>query len=515
MVSWTTRLGEVLAILEPITGPRPMLERLWQEVESWRTITGIRLSCHPGHLSPAGVFLVGLPLPEVIATPSRLERTNIHGRVAEQEILTHHVRDGNVTIAVILVGYTAGAAEAATFLAEAVSRWCIDRLRMQLHARELAEENHSLRGALTPQLVDEPMTNSGSMHSLFQSAIHAAASDATVLIRGETGTGKELLARFIHGRSTRAHMPLVSVNAGALSPGLVESELFGHVAGAFTGAEHDRKGLFEVADGATLFLDEIGELTLDVQVRLLRTLQDRTIMRVGDHVMIPVDIRIIAATHRDLLKEIQLGRFREDLYYRLNVVELHLPPLRERMEDLPLLVESFLKRFNHQHHKSVDTVPREVLEILGRYQWPGNIRELENCIQKAVVLAPGRVFLEDLISPAIRAYTRPPTVVPGTAPVHAPAAPAQVPESTSPRLASEEDELHRAVSRYISVHGTDLQRLSHLIEPILIARAIERAKGVKARAAMLLGINRGTLVSKMSQYGILEDAAKPGQDDLV
>jgi formate hydrogenlyase transcriptional activator len=216
-----------------------------------------------------------------------------------------------------------------------------------------------------------------------------APTDTTVLVLGETGTGKELLARAIHARSPRRDRPLVKVNCGAISPALVESELFGHEKGAFTGAMQRRLGRFELADGGTLFLDEVGELPLDVQVKILRSLQDGEFERVGGEAPIRSDVRIVAATNRDLLADVATGRFRADLYYRLSVFPLRIPPLRERLEDLPLLTSHFLRRFRRKLNKPLAGLTQESAARLSRYAWPGNVRELQNVIERACVLARG------------------------------------------------------------------------------------------------------------------------------
>ncbi|MCC7134351.1 MAG: sigma 54-interacting transcriptional regulator [Gemmatimonadales bacterium] len=240
---------------------------------------------------------------------------------------------------------------------------------------------------------DHTIVGSGAaITRLLEKVGQVAATDATVMITGETGTGKELVARAIHERSARAGRPLVAVNCGALSPTLIETELFGHEKGAFTGAADRKLGRFEVADGGTLFLDEIGDLSLDLQVRLLRVLQEGELFRVGGTDPIRVDVRVIAATHRDLPAAVRAGTFRQDLYYRLNVFPIKTPPLRERREDIPALVRHFTARAASRLGKRIDVVPPAVLEAFGSYPWPGNIRELANVVERSVIVTTGSIL---------------------------------------------------------------------------------------------------------------------------
>ncbi|RMI17487.1 MAG: sigma-54-dependent Fis family transcriptional regulator, partial [Calditrichaeota bacterium] len=252
------------------------------------------------------------------------------------------------------------------------------------------------------------------MQRIFELISRIARTDTTVLIEGESGTGKELVARAIHQLSHRSEKPFVTVNCGAIPENLLESELFGHVRGAFTGAVTPKQGLFEVANQGTVFLDEIGELPVHLQVKLLRVLQDGEIKRVGSNETIRVDVRVLAATNRDLQEMVQQGAFRSDLYYRLNVIQLTLPPLRERVADIPLLAHHFLKKFAARFHKDVVEISPEALEALQRYPWPGNVRELENALERATALAVGKaVTLYDL-PPALQkpASAPPPVALP-------------------------------------------------------------------------------------------------------
>ncbi len=241
---------------------------------------------------------------------------------------------------------------------------------------------------------------------IFRFISKIAPTESAVLITGESGTGKELLARSIHYQSRRAHKPFLALNCGALPENLLESELFGHVRGSFTGATSDKKGLFEQADGGTLFLDEVGELLQPSQVKLLRVLQDGEVRRVGANVSVRVDVRIISATNRDLRADMEEGRFREDLYYRLNVFQIEIPPLRERREDIPLLAAYFLERYATKMKKAVSDFSPEAQELLLRYPYPGNVRELENAVQRAVALAEDVVIRPEDLPPLLRRRER-------------------------------------------------------------------------------------------------------------
>ena len=302
---------------------------------------------------------------------------------------------------------------------------------------------------------------SKAMQSVYELLDLVAETDATVLILGESGTGKELVARAIHYNSPRKHGPFVAVNCAALTESLLESELFGHEKGAFTGAIRSKPGRFELANGGTLFLDEIGEISPAVQVKLLRFLDQRTFERVGGTQPISVDVRIIAATNRDLWKEVQEGRFREDLFYRLNVVPIHLPPLRERKDDIPLLVEHFLEKLNKRLRRDVKRVSAEAMQCLLEYPWPGNVRELENAIEQALVKCRGEEIL----------------------PQHLPA---NVCADTSRQT--------------LDLSAPDLLDAAER-QAILVA--LHEAGGKRAEAARRLGVSKVTLWRKMKKHGLV------------
>jgi DNA-binding NtrC family response regulator len=333
----------------------------------------------------------------------------------------------------------------------------------------------------------------------------AAASPSTVLITGESGTGKELVARALHLGSPRRNAPFIRVNCAAIPAGLTESELFGHERGAFTGAVSGKAGRFELADGGTLFLDEVSEIPLEIQVKLLRAIQESEFERVGGIKTIHVDVRLIAASNRDLEADIKGRRFREDLYYRLNVVPIALPPLRERIGDLPPLVEHFVQRCNERLGKRVHGFEASALEALARCSWPGNIRELENLVERMVLFASGSTIdvdaLPEAFSETRRDLAEP---LPTTEP------PAGEPEHLQPAGADD-----RLIRLPLSSLGLDLKEAvragSRLVEEALIGEALKQTQGNVTRSARLLGISRRSLQSKMKELGLRgspDDAGK-------
>jgi DNA-binding NtrC family response regulator len=331
-----------------------------------------------------------------------------------------------------------------------------------LEERHLKRENLELRQRLGKiESLPGIITAGGPMAEVLSTAVRVARSNVSVLLLGESGTGKELIARAIHAASGRANHPFVAVNATALSPTLLESELFGHEKGSFTGADRSRMGRFESAGGGTLFLDEIGDLPGEIQVKLLRVLQEKTIERVGSNRPIDVDVRLISATHSDLPARVKDGGFREDLFYRLAVVTLEMPPLRQRRSDIPLLVEHFLGK--HGHADGAPTFSREAMDRLIRYSYPGNVRELENLVQRCLVLARG---------PQITTADLPPAV----------------------RSASDEAETGESTS------GGSLPERVAALERQAIEEALVGEGGNQSRAAARLGISERTLRYKRAKY---------------
>jgi len=347
--------------------------------------------------------------PDVVITDLRMPKMDGHELLRE-------IRQLNPEIAVIIVTAYGTVEDAVACLKDGAGDYLLKPLdlnevehlvRRSLERRHLERENRELRRRLgTLESVEGIITAGGPMVEVLSMVKRVSASSASVLILGETGTGKELIARAIHAASGRSSGPFIAVNASALSSTLLESELFGHEKGAFTDAERARTGRFEAASGGTLFLDEIGDLPAEVQVKMLRVLQDKTIERVGSNRPVPVDVRLIAATHRDLPKEIQEGRFREDLFYRLAVVNIEIPPLRRRRADIPLLVEHFIKKHAEMAPDSPKSVSREAVDLLVRYDYPGNVRELENIVQRTIVLAREEQITTDDLPPTVLGAAR-------------------------------------------------------------------------------------------------------------
>ncbi|KAF1685595.1 Fis family transcriptional regulator [Pseudoxanthomonas broegbernensis] len=354
-----------------------------------------------------------------------------------------------------------------------------------------------------------PTGNSAAVQRLRRMIGQVAPFDTTVLVLGESGTGKEVAARAIHQQSPRRDGPFVAINCGAIPPDLLESELFGHEKGAFTGALSARKGRFEMAEGGTLLLDEIGDMSLPMQVKLLRVLQERSFERVGGNQTIKCNVRVIAATHRDLEDRIAEEHFREDLFYRLNVFPIEMPPLRERREDLPVLVATIAEQLARTGRGEVRFTDNALAALAG-YAWPGNVRELTNLVERLAVLNPGGlVRLEDL--PArYRAHVpagTEPVLAQAAAPVSAPAATPTASTAAAPSATPAAADT-AVLPASLPEDGLDLREHMAQVELQLIREALERTQGVVAHAAQLLGLRRTTLVEKLRKYGIDREQAE-------
>ena len=342
------------------------------------------------------------------------------------------------------------------------------KVRQHLDTRRLRQENLLLKRALgTSHEFCNIIGRSDSMLGVFRMVETIARTNSTVLVTGESGTGKDLVARAIHFHSLRREHPFVALNCGAVPETLLESELFGHVRGAFTGAENNKKGLVEIAERGTIFLDEIGETNATMQVKLLRVLQDRKFRRLGGTDEVQADIRVIAATNQDLQKLVAEGRFREDLFYRINVIPVHLPPLRERREDIPLLAEHFLAKFADAMEKPVRTITAGAMALLQDYAWPGNVRELENLMERGVALEAHEALLAETIAASV-----------GARPVMA------------------------TGSGHLPQEGFDLEQHVKDVERDYIAQALKRAGGVQVKAADLLGMSFRSFRYYVKKYNL-------------
>jgi two-component system response regulator AtoC len=347
-------------------------------------------------------------------------------------------------------------------------------LRKFEERERLRKENLALKETIARRYsFGSIVAQSDLFKAIFETVKRLSQFNTTTLITGESGTGKELFARAIHENSPRRGKPFVAINCGAIPENLMESELFGHKRGAFTDASRDKKGLFEEAHGGTLFLDEVGELPLHLQVKLLRTLQERAIRRVGDEDLIPIDVRVISATLRDLDADVKKGRFREDLLYRLNVVSIHLPPLRERKEDIPLLIEHFMQKHSKRLGIPAKKVSPEVMKVLVDYEWRGNARELENCIERTLVLS---------VDDQIDVETLPEQVL----------APQKV------------GVVNKVATSTTDQGNLSIKQRSRDLEVDLISRALRQTHGNRTHAAKILEISHRALLYKLKEYGLGE-----------
>lgn len=351
----------------------------------------------------------------------------------------------------------------------------IDEVRLNiqnaLRSRNLEVENRTLKKELVKEYSFQNMVgNSAAMHAIYDMVKRVSQTPTNVLITGESGTGKEVVAKAIHYNGPLKDKPFVTVNCGAIPENLMESEMFGHKKGSFTGAVADKAGLFEVADGGTLFLDEVGELPLTIQVKLLRAIQERVIRRVGATEDNKVDVRIIAATNRNLEEMVSKGTFRQDLFYRLNVINIKTPGLRERREDVPLLANHFLKKYNERLNKNIGAISTEAMEILKKYDYPGNVRELENLIERTVALEGGATILPESLPPMVN--------------------------TSSGRKMASSNEIE------MGDDGVDLDKVMGQIEKELLIKAIHSAGGVKKRAAKLLHISFRSMRYRIEKYNL-------------
>lgn len=338
-----------------------------------------------------------------------------------------------------------------------------------LEKKQLLTENIQLKEDLYKKYrLDNIIGGSEAMLKVFELIHKVAPSKANVLISGESGTGKELVARAIHFNGPRRNKPFVTVNCGAIPENLLESELFGHKKGAFTGAIANKRGLFEMAHGGTIFLDEIGELNKNLQVKILRVIQDKTFTPVGGTEEIEVDVRVISATNRELEEEVKAGNFREDLYWRLNVIQIKLPPLRERVEDIPRLAMYFLEKYAKEQNKNITKFSAGAMALLENYDYPGNVRELENIVERAVALESGSVISPQSLPARLQAVT----------------APCQSPQISLPP------------------DGIDLEKTIDEIEKTLLLQALERSGGVKTKAAELLKLSFRSFRYRLEKFGL-------------
>ncbi len=427
----------------------------------------------PGEGLIGKVVQSGRPVvvPRVSEEPMFLDRTRSREHLRKQDIsfICVPIRLGNEVVGTLSVDQLFSESVSleedlrllsiiASMIAQAVSLRQSAQQERQLLLRDNLRLQDELRNRFRPANI---VGNSRTMQVVYDLIAHVAKSDTTVLTRGESGTGKELVAQAIHYNSLRANKPLVKVSCAALPEAILESELFGHEKGAFTGAIAQRKGRFELASGGTIFLDEVGDFPLATQVKMLRVLQEREFERVGGTKTIKVDVRIIAATNRDLEEAIAKGKFRQDLYYRLNVFPIHIPPLRERRVDILLLADHFVEKYSKANHKNIRRLSTPAIDMLMSYHWPGNVRELENCIERAVLLSN-----EDVI----HSYHLPPTL--------------QTAEATRTQ------------------HAGTLPATLESVERELILDALKSSRGNRAKAARALGISERVIGLRVKKHGI-------------
>ena len=416
-----------------------------------------------------------------------LSKKNFHMVISDLQMpnvtgieLLKHVKDNypdTVFMMITAFGTTENAVEAMKMGAYdyLTKPFKLDEVRLNiqnaLRSNTLELENRSLKKELVKEYSFANLVgNAPAMHKVYDLIKRVSGTSSNVLVTGESGTGKEMVAKAIHYNGPLKDKPFISVNCGAIPENLMESEMFGHKKGSFTGAVVDKAGLFEAADGGTLFLDEVGELPLTIQVKLLRAIQERMIRRVGATDDLKVDVRIIAATNRDLLKMVNDGTFRQDLYYRLNVIDIKTPSLKDRKEDIPLLVHHFLKKYNERLTKTVVGISDEAMEVLKKYDYPGNVRELENIIERTVALEGGATILPESLPPFVN--------------------------TPAGRKLASSNEIQ------VTEAGVDLDKIIGQIEKELIIKAVHQANGVKKRAAKLLNITFRSMRYRVEKYNL-------------
>ena len=405
--------------------------------------------------------------------------------------LLQHVKDSYPDILFMMItafGTTESAVEAMKMGAyDYITKpFKIDEVRLNianaLKSQNLETENRQLKRELEREYSFQNFVgNSDSMHRIFDMIKRVSLTPTNVLITGESGTGKEMVAKAIHYNGPLKDKPFVTVNCGAIPESLMESEMFGHKKGSFTGAVADKTGLFEVASGGTLFLDEVGELPLTIQVKLLRAIQERVIRRVGAVDDIKIDVRIIAATNRDLEEMVNQGGFRQDLFYRLNVINIKTPSLRERTDDIPLLANHFLQKYNDRLGKTINDISHEAMDLLKKYDYPGNVRELENIVERTVALEGGAEILPESLPPFVN--------------------------TPSGRKMASSHEIE------VTEDGIDLDKVIGQIEKELLIKAIHTAGGVKKRAAKLLSITFRSMRYRVEKYNLGSLGDDEGDDD--
>ena len=416
-----------------------------------------------------------------------LSKKNFHMVISDLQMpnvtgieLLKHVKDNypdTVFMMITAFGTTENAVEAMKMGAYdyLTKPFKLDEVRLNiqnaLRSNTLELENRSLKKELVKEYSFANLVgNAPAMHKVYDLIKRVSGTSSNVLVTGDSGTGKEMVAKAIHYNGPLKDKPFISVNCGAIPENLMESEMFGHKKGSFTGAVVDKAGLFEAADGGTLFLDEVGELPLTIQVKLLRAIQERMIRRVGATDDLKVDVCIIAATNRDLLKMVNDGTFRQDLYYRLNVIDIKTPSLKDRKEDIPLLVHHFLKKYNERLTKTVVGISDEAMEVLKKYDYPGNVRELENIIERTVALEGGATILPESLPPFVN--------------------------TPAGRKLASSNEIQ------VTEAGVDLDKIIGQIEKELIIKAVHQANGVKKRAAKLLNITFRSMRYRVEKYNL-------------